>query len=85
MEEMEKWRNNKSRNEMDKYNEKTIERRGKIFNSKKQLDSNYYCIVLLIGSTCFGYYYTHHQEITTVMLISTFVVSFLGYCMLEVR
>jgi len=34
------------------------------------------CIVLLIGSTCFAHYYTHHQELTTVMLITTLVVSF---------
>jgi len=37
-----------------------------------QLDATYYFIVLLIGSTCFGQYYVHHQEIATVMLITTF-------------
>jgi len=41
-------------------------------------------LVLLIGSTCFGHYYAHHQELTTVMLITTSVVSFLGCCRLEV-
>ena len=37
-----------------------------------------YFIVLLIGSTCFGHYYAHHQELATIMLITTLVVSFLG-------
>jgi len=27
-----------------------------------QLDATYYFIALLIGSTCFGHYYAHHQE-----------------------
>jgi len=30
---------------------------------KNQLDATYYFIVLLIGSTCFGHYYAHHQEL----------------------
>jgi len=46
--------------------------------NKNQLDATYYFIVLLIGSTCFGHYYAHHQELTTRMLITTLVVSFLG-------
>jgi len=33
-------------------------------------------IVLLIGSTCFAHYYAHHQELATIMLITTLVVSF---------
>jgi len=49
------------------------------------LDVTYYFIVLLIGSTCFGHCYAHHQELATVMLITTLVVSFLGCCRLEVR
>jgi len=44
--------------------------------NKNQLDATYYFIVLLIGSTCFGHYYAHHQELATVMLITTLVVSF---------
>jgi len=52
---------------------------------KNQLDVTYYFIVLLIGSTCFGQYYVHHQELATVMLITTLVVSFLVCCRLEVR
>jgi len=43
---------------------------------KNQLDATYYFIVLLIGSTCFGHYYAHHQELATIMLITTLVVSF---------
>jgi len=33
---------------------------------KNQLDATYF-IVLLIGSTCFGHYYAHHQELATMM------------------
>jgi hypothetical protein len=44
--------------------------------NKNQLDATYYFIVLLIGLTCFEHYYAHHQELTTIMLISTLVVSF---------
>jgi len=50
---------------------------------KNQLDATYYFIVLLIGSTCFGHYYARHQELATVMLITTLVVSFLVCCRLE--
>jgi len=57
---------------------------GKAEEPKNQLDVTYY-IVLLIGSTCFGHYYAHHQELATIMLITTLVVSFLVYCRLEVR
>ena len=32
--------------------------------------------VLLIISTCFGHYYVHHQELATVMLITTLAGSF---------
>jgi hypothetical protein len=35
--------------------------------NKNQLDATYYFIVLLIGPTCFGHYYVHHQELTTIM------------------
>jgi len=52
---------------------------------KTQLDATYFFIVLLIGSTCFGHYYAHHQELTTIMLITTLVVSFLVCWRLEVR
>ena len=55
------------------------------FNNKNQLDVTYYFIVLLIGSTCFGHYYAHHQELATIMVIATLVVSFLVCCRLEVR
>ena len=30
----------------------------------------------MIGSTCFGHYCAHHQELATIMLISTLIVSF---------
>ena len=53
--------------------------------AKAQLDGTYYFIVLLIGSTCFGHYYAHHQELVTIMLITILVVSFLVCCRLEVR
>ena len=47
----------------------TSELLGKLKN-KNQLDATYYFIVLLIGSTCFGHYYAHHQELMTIMLIA---------------
>jgi len=56
--------------------------------NKNQIDATYYFIVLLIGSTCFGHYCAHHQEIATMMLITTLVVSFLfpvGWRLGEVR
>jgi len=53
--------------------------------NKNQLDATYYFTVLLIGPTCFVQYYAHHQDLTTIMLITTFVVSFLVCCRLEVR
>jgi len=34
----------------------------------------------LKASTCFGHYYAHHQELATMMLITTLVVSFLVCC-----
>ena len=61
---------------------------GQVFSEhcriKNQLDATCYFIVL-IGSTCFEHYYAHHQELATLLLITTLVVSFLVYCMLEVR
>ena len=53
--------------------------------NKNQVDATYYFIVLLSGSTCFGHYYAHHQELATIMLITTLVVSFLVCCRLKVR
>ena len=53
--------------------------------NKNQLDVTYYFIVLLTGSTCFGHYYAHRQELATMMLITKLVVSFLVCCRLEVR
>jgi len=52
---------------------------------KNQIDTTWYFIVLLIGSTCFEHYYTHHQELATMMLFTTLVLSFLVCCRLEVR
>ena len=52
---------------------------------KNQLDATYYFIALLIGSTCFGHYYAHHQKLANIMLITTLVVSVLVCCRLEVR
>jgi len=43
---------------------------------ENQLDATYYFILLLLGSTCFGHYYAHQQELATVMLITKLVVSF---------
>jgi len=51
---------------------------------KNQLDATYYFIVFLIGSTCFGHSNAHHQDLATMMLITTLVVSYLVCCRLEV-
>ena len=32
----------------------------------------------MIGSTCFGHCYAHNQELTTIVLITTRAVPFLG-------
>jgi len=67
---------------------KTLQHRKKLPNNwriKNQIDATCYFIVLPIGSTCFGHYYAHHQELKTVTLITTSVVSFLVCCRLKVR
>jgi len=38
-----------------------------------------------MDSTCFGHNYAHHQELVTMMLIATLVVSFLVCYKLEIR
>ena len=52
---------------------------------QNQLDATNYFIVLLMGSTCFGHYYAHHQELAIMMLITILFVSFLVCCMFEVK
>ena len=34
----------------------------------EELDATYYFIMLMLGSTCFGHHYAHHQELTTIAL-----------------
>ena len=34
--------------------------------NKIQLDATFYFIMLMLGSTCFGHHYAHHQELTTI-------------------
>ena len=53
--------------------------------TKIKIHAVYCFIVLLIGSTCFGHYYVHHQELTIIMVITTVVVSFLGCRRLNAR
>ena len=38
---------------------------------KIQLDTTYYFIMLMLGSICFGHHYAHHQELTTIALVTT--------------
>jgi len=33
--------------------------------------------MLMLGSTCFGHHYTHHQELTTIALVTTQAVWFI--------
>ena len=30
--------------------------------------------MLMLGSTCFGHHYAHHQELTTIALVTTLAV-----------
>jgi len=46
--------------------------------NKNQLDATYCLTILMICSTCFGHCYYHHQELTTIVLITTRAVRFLG-------
>ena len=38
--------------------------------NKIQLDATYYFSMLMLGSTCFGHHYAHHQELTTIALVT---------------
>jgi len=49
-----------------------------ITENKKQLDANSCFIILMIRSTCFGHFYAHHQELTTIVLFTTWSFRFLG-------
>ena len=51
--------------------------------NKIQLDATYYFIMLMLGATCFGHHYAHHQELTTIALATAVAVWFLSYCWLE--
>jgi len=42
-------------------------------------------ITFMIGSTCFGHHYAHHQDLTTITLVTIWTVRFLGCCWLEVK
>ena len=41
--------------------------------------------MLMLGLTCFGHHYAHHQELTTIALVITWAVWFSSCCWLEVR
>ena len=43
----------------------------KMLKNKIQLDVTYYFIMLMLDSTYFGYRYAHHQELTTIALVTT--------------
>ena len=36
---------------------------------KNQIDATEWFIALIIGSTCFGHLYTHHQELETICVL----------------
>ena len=38
--------------------------------NKIQLDATNYFIMLMLGSTYFGHHYAHHQELTTIELVT---------------
>ena len=53
--------------------------------SKIQLDATYHFIMLMLGSTCFGHHYAHHQELTTIALVTTLAVWLSSCCWMEVK
>jgi len=44
--------------------------------NKNELHATYSFIIFIICSTCFGHFYAHHQELTTIVLITTWAVRF---------
>jgi hypothetical protein len=42
-----------------------------IRGEENQLDDTQWFIELVICSTCFGYLYAHHQELETILLVTT--------------
>ena len=44
--------------------------------NKDQLDATSCFIILIICSTCFGHFYAHHQELTTIVVITTWADRF---------
>jgi len=59
-----------------------------VTETENQLDATYYFIMLMLGSldsTCFGHHYAHHQELTTIALVTTQAVWFSRCCWLEVK
>jgi len=48
----------------------------KMLKNKNQLGATYCFIILMIGSTCFGHCYAHHQELMTIVLITTWAIWF---------
>jgi len=57
----------------------------KTLKNKIQADATYYFIMLMLGSTCFGHHYAHHQELTTIALVTTEAVWFSSCCWMEVK
>jgi len=51
--------------------EKTWQIEQKELKNEIQLDATYYFIMLMLGSTCFGHHYVHHQELTTIAFVTT--------------
>jgi len=58
---------------------------GNQLKNKIQLDATHYFIMLMLGSTYFGHHYAHHQELTTIALVTTYAVWFSSCCWLEFK
>jgi len=41
-----------------------------LLKNKIQIDTTYYFSMLMLGSVCFGQHYVHHQELTTIALVT---------------
>jgi len=54
---------------MDETRKGTVDSRCICVEKKTQLDITEWFIALIICSTCFGYFYAHHQELETICVL----------------
>ena len=72
-------KNNSSRDESYEKNSRThldrlYNKHGDCVEKKNQLDVTECFFALMTYSTCFGYFYAHHQELETICVITAYGV-----------